>query len=86
MAEATLSAGSNIKAGAVWALFGMMIPGVFLAGGSYQKMLWNEEKTKELGSELNDFRIEVKGEFKEVKDAIAQLREQFQVIQLSKKQ
>ena len=66
--EVTINGNSKTTLGVMYTIVGIMIPGVFLAGISYQKMSATEELGKSNASELKEFRAEVKGEFKLLRD------------------
>lgn len=66
--EQTLNGKSKTTLGVVYTILGFMVPGVFLAGTSYQKMSATEDLGKSNASELKEFRAEVKGEFKILKE------------------
>lgn len=71
--QVTITPSSRVPLGVLWAILGVMVPGVFLAGISYQKMGAAEELGKQNSNEIRDFRTEVKAEFKAMSDRMQAL-------------
>ena len=82
--EQTITPNSRIPMGMAWAILTVMCGGAFLAGQANAKIDDAADKAEQTGMDLTDFRAEVKGEFRELKKSIDDLREKVQQLELNR--
>lgn len=82
--EQTITPNSRIPMGMAWAILTVMCGVAFLAGQANAKIDDAAAKSDKNGVDLKDFREEVKGEFREIKKTLDEMRERMQQMELSR--
>lgn len=72
--ESTITPNSKIPMGMAWAILTVMSGGAYLAGTANAKIDDALAKSNTNGTDLKDFRTEVRGEFAEVRKTLEGLR------------